>query len=93
MKPKQLLKAVEHSKSTANIHRVIILEALSKGPKYVGELEKALKIKGPALTTHLEKLVKAGKVTMEKQGVKHIYTIGKGVWANYKFNLEMEGIL
>ena len=63
----RILKALAHPA------RVILVEALSRGDRCVGELQPLVKIDPSVLSRHLAQLKQAGIITERKAGVKGIH--------------------
>ena len=73
-KPK-LLHMVGLLKALSNERRVLVLCALYKGEKSVGELEKIIGISQSALSQHLAKLRKEGYVNTRRDAQTIYYSI------------------
>jgi len=59
----------------ADPSRRAIFEALSHGPRAVGELAATLPISRPAVSQHLKVLKEAGLVTDRAEGTKRLYRL------------------
>lgn len=59
----------------ADANRRLLLEALRRGPKTVGELARGLPVSRPAVSQHLKVLLDAGLVSVRAQGTKRIYAL------------------
>jgi DNA-binding transcriptional ArsR family regulator len=53
--------------------RRAVLEALSGGPRAVGEIAAGLPVSRPAVSQHLRVLREAGLVTERKEGTRRLY--------------------
>lgn len=62
-------------KGVGNPARYAILEALSLGPKTVGELVKVAKLSQPAVSQHLKTLKQCDLVASKKRGQEVEYSI------------------
>ncbi len=52
-----------------------VLERLRQGPRSVTALAETLPVSRPAVSQHLKVLGKAGLVTQEKAGTRHMYSV------------------
>lgn len=65
-------------KGIGNNCRYRVLEALSGGPKTVGELVKSVKMSQPAVSQHLKILKSSNLVVDEKKGKEVFYSLNSG---------------
>ena len=54
-----------------------VFERLRRGPQSVGELARALPISQPAVSQHLKVLREALRVSLRREGTRHIYRISE----------------
>jgi DNA-binding transcriptional ArsR family regulator len=73
----------QFGKGIGHATRYKIVEALSDGPKSVGDLAKIVAISQPAMSQHLKTLKASNLVTDARQGQEVIYTV------NSKYLLEL----
>lgn len=73
----------QFGKGIGNACRYRIVEALSKGPKTVGELVKIVDMSQPAVSQHLKTLKSTNLVTDERRGQEVFYSVN----AEYTINL------
>ena len=59
--------------------RLKILEILEKGPKCVGDIQKALKIDQPPTSLHLKLLTDIGVLNYKRDGKKTFYSLKPGI--------------
>ena len=60
-----------------NPERRRLVQALSDGPRSVGELAAAFPISRPAVSRHLAQLERAGLVTHRAEGTRNVYFLDK----------------
>ena len=68
---------VFHALSHVSRRHILIWLTQNNGPMLGGEIADLLSCSWPTTTEHLQNLVKAGLVTVQKQGRKKIYRINK----------------
>ncbi|MEK9173517.1 MAG: metalloregulator ArsR/SmtB family transcription factor [Patescibacteria group bacterium] len=65
-------------KGIGNNCRYRVLEALSAGPKTVGQLVKSVKMSQPSVSQHLKVLKNSNLVIDEKKGKEVYYSLNSG---------------
>ncbi len=70
-------RSVEKLKALGERSRLMIVDSLLEGPKYVESIAKGLQLSPATVSIHLKKLEKAGFVTSEKDQYYTVYSVQK----------------
>jgi len=77
--PAQIEKCADFFRTLSHPMRIKIVEMLGKGPKCVGEIQKALKIAQPPTSHHLKLLVRVGVLDYRRSGKNTYYSLVPGI--------------
>lgn len=77
--PVRIEKCADYFRTLSHPMRIKILEILAKGPKCVGDIQKALKIDQPPTSHHLKLMVKIGVLNYRRDGKNTFYSLVPGI--------------
>ncbi len=77
--PARIERCADYFRTLSHPMRLKVLDILAKGPKCVGEIQKALKIAQPPTSHHLKLMVKIGVLNYKRSGKNTFYSLVPGI--------------